>query len=97
MKHLVNKEIIEKVPFMGDEVEVRKMSVSKVMELQSIVASAGKDEEGQLNLLRSVIRLAVIGSEEITDEEFNNFPLGELSALSEAIMTVSGLGASEGN
>jgi hypothetical protein len=27
MKHLINKELTEKVPFMGDEVEVRKLTV----------------------------------------------------------------------
>jgi hypothetical protein len=94
MKHLVGKVITKKVPFMGDEVEVRKMSVSEVMKIQELVkkANKSKSEDAQLGLLRDVIRLAVIGADEITDEDFNTFPIGELSELSNEILSFSGLG-----
>lgn len=92
MKHLVNKVMTQKVAFMGDKVEVRKLSVGSVKEIQKFVEESGKSEDGQIQLLRDVIRLSVVGAEEITDEEFNNFPLGELTKLSEEIMKVSGLG-----
>lgn len=100
MKHLVGKVITKKVPFMGDEVEVRKMSVSEVMKIQELVKMANKSkaEDAQLGLLRDVIRLAVIGADEITDEDFNTFPIGELSELSNEILSFSGLGeAAAGN
>jgi hypothetical protein len=100
MKHLVGKVITKKVPFMGDEVEVRKMSVSEVMKIQELVkkANKSKSEDAQLGLLRDVIRLAVIGADEITDEDFNTFPIGELSDLSNEILAFSGLGeAAAGN
>lgn len=100
MKHLVGKVITKKVPFMGDEVEVRKMSVSEVMKIQELVKKANKSkaEDSQLGLLRDVIRLAVLGADEITDEDFNTFPIGELSELSNEILSFSGLGdASAGN
>lgn len=97
MKHLVGKVLTQKVPFMGDEVEVRKLTVSEIFALQDIIVNAGKDEEGQMKLLRDVIRMAVVDAEEITDEEFNGFPISELTTLSEQIMSVSGLGSSEGN
>jgi hypothetical protein len=100
MKHLVGKVITKKVPFMGDEVEVRKMSVSEVMQIQELVKKANKSkaEDSQLGLLRDVIRLAVIGADEITDEDFNTFPIGELSELSNEILGFSGLGeAAAGN
>jgi len=101
MKHLVGKQIIEKVPFMGDEVEIRKLSVTEVMKVQELVkkSSKSKAEDSELSLLRDVIRLAVIGADELSDEDFNTFPIGELSDVSNHILRFSGLGgdSSSGN
>lgn len=97
MKHLVGKVIKKKVPFMGDEVEIRKLSVAEVMEVQKMVnkATKAKGDDAQLGLLRDVIRLATIGAEEITDKDFNTFPIAELNDLSTAILGFSGLGDEE--
>jgi hypothetical protein len=94
MQHLVGKVITKKVPFMGDEVEVRKMSVKEVLEIQKLVdtAAKSKSDTAQLGLLRDVIRLAVVGADEVTDENFNDFPIGELNDLTNAILAFSGLG-----
>jgi hypothetical protein len=99
MKHLVGKELTEKVPFMGDEVEVRKLTVGQIMSMQKIIdkATKSKDETAQIKLLCDIIKIAVVGAEELTQEDFDTFPLGELSALSENVMRVSGLGGVEGN
>ena len=99
MKHLVGKTVTEKVPFMGDEVEVKKLTVGEVMGLQKVIekAAKSKDESAQLKLLCDVIKIAVIGAEELTDEDFNTFPVKELTGLSENIMRLSGLGSTEGN
>jgi len=97
MKHLVGKVIKKKVPFMGDEVEIRKLSVAEVMDVQKMVnkATKAKGDDAQLGLLRDVIRLATIGAEEITDADFNTFPIAELNDLSTAILGFSGLGDEE--
>jgi hypothetical protein len=100
MKHLVGKTITQKVPFMGDEVEVKKLTVGEILELQKVINASQKgkqDEEKQMKLLRDILRLAVIGADEISDEEFSNFPLGELSELSQQVVSVSGMGTTEGN
>lgn len=99
MKHLINKELTEKVPFMGDEVEVRKLTVGKIMELQKVIKASekSKSDKAQLKLLCDVIKVAVVGAEELTEEDFDSFPLSELTELSSHVMRVSGLGASEGN
>lgn len=99
MKHLVNKVVSEKVPFMGDEVEVRKLTVGQVMELQGVINAAAEstDENAQLKLLCDIIKVAVVGADELTDEDFNTFPISELTNLSEHIMRLSGLGGTEGN
>lgn len=85
---------------MGDEVEVKKLTVGEILELQKVINASQKgkqDEEKQMKLLRDILRLAVIGADEISDEEFSNFPLGELSELSQKVVAVSGMGTTEGN
>lgn len=99
MKHLVGKKITEKVEFMGDSVEVKKLTVSEVFNIQDLIKRSQnkKDEYDDVALIKDVIRLAVIGAEEITDEEFNDFPIGELTTLSSSIMSIAGLANEVGN
>jgi len=93
MKHLVGKVITKKVPFMGDEVEIRKMSVAEVLQVQEMVkkTTKSKSEDSQLGLLRDVIRLAVVGAQELSDTDFNTFPIAELNEISNSILEYSGL------
>lgn len=97
MKHLVNKPVTKKVPFLGDEVEVRKLSVKEVFAVQELVKkqSKSKAEDAQIALLRDVLRIAVVDAEKMTDEEFDSFPLGDLSTLVEEVMAYSGLSDQE--
>jgi hypothetical protein len=99
MKHLVGKLLTEKVTFMGDEVEVKKLTVGQVMDLQKVIdkAANSEDNQAQLKLLCDIIKIAVVGAEELTDEDFDTFPVKELTGLSENIMRLSGLGNTEGN
>jgi hypothetical protein len=97
MKHLVGKVITRKAEFMGEEVDIRKLSVKEVTKIQELVKklSKSKVESYQLKLLTEVIKLAVVDAEEITDEEFYQFPLDELNKLSNSILSYSGLTDSE--
>ena len=99
MKHLVGKQITKKVSFMGDEVEVKKLSVNEVFDVQALVKklNKSKNEDDQITLLRDVIRIAVLGAADLTDEDFNTFPISELSELTEEILSFSGMGGNEGN
>jgi hypothetical protein len=100
MKHLVGRTITEKVTFMGEEVEVKKLTVNEVFKIQDLIKKSQnkKNEYDDISLIKDVIRLAVTGAAEITDEDFNSFPVGELTQLSEKIMSIAGLGgASSGN
>jgi len=94
MKHLVGKKITEKVEFMEDSVEVRKLTVSEVMKIQELINESQnkKSKYDDISLIKDVIRMAVIGAETITDEEFNDFPVGELTTLSSNVMRIAGLG-----
>ncbi|MDB4378620.1 hypothetical protein N9Z41_02500 [bacterium] len=99
MKHLVGKKVVEKVAFMGDEVEVKKLTVSEILHIQELIRRTQdkKDKYDDMSLIKDVIRMSVTAAEGITDEEFNDFPIGELSALSSKIMEISGLGGLAGN
>lgn len=93
IKNLVGKKLTKKVEFMGDEVEVRKLSVAEIMQVQELVRKAqkAKGDDAQLGLLKDVIRVAVVGAEELSDEDFDTFPLSELNNLTNAALEYSGL------
>lgn len=92
MKHLVNKPMTKKVKFMGEDVEIKKLSVGEVMQIQQKSKSIAEDEKASIELLQFVISSAVKGAEELTAEDFESFPIDELSKLSNAVMEYSGLG-----
>lgn len=85
---------------MGDEVEVKKLTVGEILELQTVIAEVGDSEDAkkQIGLLRDIIKVAVLGADELSDEDFDTFPIEELNKLSNKVMELSGLGGnSEGN
>jgi hypothetical protein len=94
MKKFVNKEITESIPFMGEEVDVRQLSISSVYKIQELVkkSNKSKSESAQINLMKDVLRMAVVGAEDMTNEDFDSLPLGELTKLSTRVLSISGLG-----
>ena len=61
MKHLVGKKISKKVDFMGDKVEIKKLTVNEVLKIQE--ATKNTSEEDQINTLRVILRSAVVGAD----------------------------------
>ena len=102
MKNLLDKATkTEKVKFMGTEtVEVRKLTVAQVRDFQkqmgTVEGEEPSDEKG-LELQRYVIRAAVVGADELTDEEMDSFPLDDLSRLVNDILRLAGVRSDEGN
>ena len=101
MKNLLEKaNKTQKVKFMDTEtVEVRKLTVAQVRDFQKLMGEnpeeAG-DEKG-LELQRYVIRTAVVGADELTDEEMDSFPLDDLSRLVNSILELAGVRGDSGN
>lgn len=97
MKHLVGKKLTKKVKFVGEELVIKKLSVTEVMKLQEAYNDAAAGDE--LVLLRTVIRQAVEGAEDLTDEDLSSFPIDELANLSNEIIKFSGMdkGTATGN
>jgi hypothetical protein len=92
IKGLIGKKMTKSVKFMGDDVKISKMSVSEVLEVQEKAKSLAENDGESFEVLKTVIKLSVEGASELGDDDFNNFPLDELSKLSAEIMKWSGLG-----
>lgn len=94
MKDFVGKVQTRPVPFMDGEVEVKTLTVGNARDIEAKTREINEagDQADQLELLRYVIRLSVVGAEDLTDDELDGFPVSELTKLSEAIMGMSNEG-----
>jgi hypothetical protein len=100
MKHLVGKtQKAVKVPFAGETVEVKKLTVAQVKEFQTQLESTKKEESADagLNIQRTIIKMAVVGAEDLTNEELDSFPLDDIVKLAQKILELAGVRSAEGN
>ena len=100
MKRFVGNIATNKIPFMGDEIEIRKLSAGAVKRISA--ASKDQSEENTMEVLVAVIKEGVVLEEgEVIDAALlEEFPLDELNTLSTAIMEFAGITAApaaEGN
>lgn len=93
---LVSKKMTKDYNFMGTTIKISKLSVRQVKEIQEKSKGLSEDSEEGFDLVKDIIRGSVEGADEISSEDFDNFPLGELNKLSEEIMKFSGLGDNKG-
>jgi hypothetical protein len=92
LKGLVGKRSEKTVKFMDTNIKIMKLSVAQVMEIQEKAKGIENDEAAGFEVLKLVITTGAEGADELTDKEFRDFPMDELSGLSAAIMKFSGLG-----
>lgn len=95
-KNLVGKRVTKEVNFMGEKIKISKLSVDQVFEIQEKSKGIKEDSDEGLKVLRDIIRLSVEDASDVTDEQFNAFPMDELSGLTKTIMEFSGLGEKAG-
>lgn len=106
-KTLVGRRVTKSIKFLGADVEINKLSVNQVSDIQARVAALPKadaenGDEGEagrahLNLMIEVIKMSVVGAAEVTEAEFRDFPLEDLQKLSDEVLRHSGLGKDRGN
>jgi hypothetical protein len=84
----------KKIKFMTVEVEISKLSVARVLEIQAQAKEIenSKEESDNLKLLLLVIRAGASEMADLSDEELFDLPMDDLSNLSNEIMKYSGLG-----
>lgn len=93
---LLGKAITKKVKFMDTDVTIKKLSVAEVTDIQNKAKDLEKNESEGFNVLKAVIKASCPEAEALSDDDFNSFPLDELSKLSNAIMSYSGIGGDQG-
>jgi len=93
---LIGKKMTKSVRFMDADVKISKLSVSEVLEIQEKAKAIEQDEKEGFSVLKTVIRSSVEGAATLSDSDFNDFPLDELSKLSNEIMKFSGIGQDQG-
>ena len=79
--------------FMGEDIEIVKLSVAQVLTVRELAngAESIQDELGNLKVLSAVVKNGAPELSTLTEEELNEFPVDELTSLSNEIMTFSGL------
>lgn len=92
MKNAVGKPVSKTVAFCGEKVTIKKLTVAEVQSIQAKATEAAGDESASISMLKFVIGLSVDGGADLTDEEFADFPIDELSKLSNEVLEYSGLG-----
>jgi len=103
MRNMLNKDRkLKKLDFLGEKnaVEVRKLIGSEVKSLQKDIKALQKlpEEEQGLAIRNLVLRMTVIGAEDMTDDEFDAFPLDDLATLTQSCLEYSGISEpAEGN
>lgn len=86
-----------KVKFLGSNIDVKKLSVADVEKFQSRLKEVKDEESEGLGLQRDIIRMGVVGAEDMTDDELNQFPLDDLSRLAEEVLRAAGVKGDSGN
>ena len=95
IKGLVGRKMTKTIKFMGEDVTISKLNVANVIEIQEKAKKLEENDNEGFDLLKSIIRSAVDGAEDLSDDDFEGFPLDELSKLSNEIMKFSGINPGE--
>jgi hypothetical protein len=84
---LLGKRVEKNVKFLGEDVKIRKLTVGEVKKIQELAKELeGKEDSDGLDILELVIKSSIAGAEALTRENFEEWPMDELSKLSNAIM-----------
>lgn len=96
---LIGKRMQKKFKFCGEDVTISKLSVSEVKKIQELakdMENKTDDDDSGFDVLKLIIKSAVEGAADISDTDFEQFPMDELSKLSSEIMKYSGIGQDQG-
>jgi hypothetical protein len=86
-------KVFKEVEFVGNPLNIRKLTVKEVMQVQELAKALANDnsDEKNLELISYVITSGANDLHDVTKEEMLEFALDDLTALSNAIMEYSGL------
>ncbi len=88
----LGQRVTKKVKFVDLDIEISKLTMGQVNEVQAKARALAETPDGDnMELLVMVVKFGAQELSDVSDEEFLNFPLDELTKLSTAIMQFSGL------
>jgi hypothetical protein len=92
MKHLVGRKAPKESTFLGEKVTIQKLTTAQINGLQALAKRpALEGEDKNITTLRYIIRQSVIGAGDVTDEQFDEWPLEDLGILANEIVVFSGI------
>jgi hypothetical protein len=94
MKHIKIIDITKKVPFLNQEVEIKQLTVKAIKDLQVSLEKGKANKNSVLSnvgTLTSIFKSAVVGAEDMTDKDFEKFPISALTDLSNEILKFNNL------
>jgi hypothetical protein len=83
-------KVSKKVKFCGEDIEIKKLSLGQVLEIQEL-AKAKEGEDSSFAVLITVLKYGAPELSSSEDDEFKEIPMDELSTLSGEIMKYSGM------
>lgn len=79
------------VTFMDKELEISKLTINQVLNVQKVTKEAEASESGNILILTAVVRAGAEELRDLSQEDIQDFPMEELATLSNSIMEYSGL------
>ena len=86
MKHIKIKDIKKTVKFMDQDLEIKQLTVKGVKDLQTELNKNRDSALDAVETLSVIFKSTVVGAEDMTKEEFEKFPIEQLTKLSEEIL-----------
>lgn len=89
----IGSKAVKTITFMEKELEISKLTINQVLRVQAVTkaAEASGNENGGIDILSAVIREGASELRSLEQSDLQDFPMEELTALSNAIMEFSGL------
>jgi len=95
MKHIKIVDVTKTVKFMDQDLEIKQLTVKGVKELQKALDTNNDTTLDAIKTLAIIFKATVIGAQDMTEEEFEAFPIEPLTKLSNDILEFNGLGAGD--
>ena len=95
MKHIKIVDVTKTVKFMDQDLDIKQLTVKGVKELQKALDTKTDTTLDAIKTLAIIFKATVIGAQDMTEEEFEAFPIEPLTKLSNDILEFNGLGAGD--
>ena len=91
----IGSKSVKSVKFMDKDLEIVKLTINQVIRVQAVTKQAeeSNDANSGILILSAVIREGAPELKELSQEDLQDFPMEELTNLSNSIMEFSGLTA----